>query len=173
MRGFPEAEEARRLMNAELAKPLIDRDWGALHPAIWWVYSQKTSHDWKSISDEKQARAFGFLWAEARKLAQKNFVFQSPLPRSRQIAEAEEVPAPKAVAEKHLSALMENFKAPEQTATEKLYAPWSSDQLRQLKNKQFGISPMTHCDAPLRVTELGLRCCKCEFAQNWFNPGEL
>jgi hypothetical protein len=109
LHGFPEAEEARRLMNAELAKPLIDRDWGELHPAIWWVYSQKTSHDWKSISDEKQAKAFSFLWTEARKLAEKNFVFQSPLARSRQIAKAPEVPAPKAVAQKHISALMENF----------------------------------------------------------------
>lgn len=170
---FPEAEEARRLLNAELAKSFIDRDWGALHPAIWWVYSQKTSSDWKSISDEKQAKAFGFLWAEARKLAAKNFVFQAPLPRKQQIPVAPEVPAPAAVAERHITALMSEFKGPENAPNEKLFAPWSSQQLRTLKNKQFGAAPILHCDSPLRVTELGLACCKCDFKRNWFIESEL
>lgn len=173
LRGFPEAEEARRIMNLELAKPLVNRDWGALHPAIWWVYSQKTSHDWKSISDEKQAKAFGFLWNEARKLAEKNFVFQVPIPRKRQIETERELPAAPETAEKHFNSLMRSLEGPKKANSEKMYAPWSSDQLRQLKNKQYGSSPISHCNAPLRVTELGLRCAKCDFSQNWFYPGEL
>lgn len=66
-----------------------------------------------------------------------------------------------------------NFEAPQKAVDQKIYAPWSGVNLRLIKNKQYGLDPISHCNAPLRVTELGLRCVKCEFAQNWFLASEV
>lgn len=89
--NLPTEHEARRAMNSVLEKPYQLRDWGSVHPAVYWTFSKRSIFDWKTDKEQDQQKAFAELWKEAKKHAMKGLDFPLALPSQ---SEAKEKPRP-------------------------------------------------------------------------------
>lgn len=109
MSGIPSETEARLAMIRELGKSPDIRSWNQCHPAVYWVYCQRTSFDWKQMSNKDLNDLFHDFWQIALKMAKDNVGFDAPIPRSHRIESSIESPAPKEVAIAEVSKLMSMF----------------------------------------------------------------
>lgn len=96
MAGLPSEVEARLVMLRELAKSPEIREWNKHHPAIYWVYRQKLSSDWKEMPTKHLDPAFSALWKIAVDMVRiGDAEFPEYVPRSHQIAAPEQPAASK------------------------------------------------------------------------------
>lgn len=105
MANLPSESEARLAMIRELGRSPEIRSWNQHHPAVFWAYGQRTSFDWKQLSNKDLSQAFHDVWVTATNMAKNGHVFTAPLPQSHQIESAKEKPAPIASAMENLTDL--------------------------------------------------------------------
>lgn len=90
---MPSEVEAKNTLIREVSKAQDLREWHNVHPAIYWVYTQKTTYDWKTMSAKDLTNEFSDLWDLAIIKAKSGFEFQSPLPPSKQIEQGKKFEA--------------------------------------------------------------------------------
>jgi len=115
--GFPSETEAKLAMIREIGKSADIREWHNMHPAIYWIYCNRSSYDWKQMSNSDLADEFGKHFDIAIRMAKKGHRFESPAPPSRQIENKEKYNPELAVKAGacELDRLMSMFKEPEPT----------------------------------------------------------
>jgi len=94
MANLPSELEARMAMIRELGRSPEIRAWHSYHPAVFWAYGQRTSFDWKQLSNKDLSQAFHDVWMIALSMAKNGHVFVSPIAQSHQIESEKERPAP-------------------------------------------------------------------------------
>ena len=107
--SLPSESEARMAMIRELGRSPDIRSWHQHHPIVFWIYCQRTSFDWKQMSNKDLSSCFNDFWLIGLNMAKNGHEFTAPIAQSHQIESEKEKPAYKEIAQNEVSKLMAMF----------------------------------------------------------------